>query len=272
MSALAIASIHIYPVKSLGGFSVQQVRLTDRGLELDRRWMLMDEAGRFISQREIPAMACLHCAPMGGRFRITDVRNGSTLDMPWTLEEGGQVRARVWNDSVDLLLGTGEQHQWCSNALGRRVRMAYMPDRTVRRTDPHYADTRVALNDAFPALIISQASLDDLNARLETPVPMERFRPNFVIAGGDPYQEDRWTDFTIGEVRFKCVKPCARCVIPTTDQQTGMRSQEPSRTLATYRKVGSNVLFGMNAVFEAGGVVRAGDVVSSSLKVSQSGP
>lgn len=258
---LSVASIHIYPVKSLGGFSVQHVRLTDRGLEHDRRWMLMDEAGKFMTQREMPAMACLHCAPATLGFTVTDVRNRAQLNMPWTLGKGEKVQAQVWQDPVELLLGSGAMHQWFSEALGRNVRAAYMPDSTVRPTDPQYAQARVALNDAFPALIISQASLDDLNRRLDLPVLMERFRPNFVIAGGPPYQEDEWDEFAIGTAYFKHVKPCARCVIPNTDQQTGVRSPEPLRMLASYRSVGNKVLFGMNAIFEAGGSVKVGDVV-----------
>ncbi|MBP8822609.1 MAG: MOSC domain-containing protein [Flavobacteriales bacterium] len=261
MSATTIASIHIYPVKSLGGFSVPHVQLTDRGLAHDRRWMLVDEAGRFLSQREVPAMACLHCGPNGTGFTVTDVRHGSSVDLPWTLDVGTRIGARVWEDEVDLLLGTGPMHQWFSEALHRPLRLAYMPESTVRPTDPKYAEARVALSDAFPALVISRASLDDLNARLETPVPMERFRPNFVLSGGRPYQEDDWKEFTLGTVNFKNVKPCARCVIPNTDQQTGVRSAEPLRTLASYRSMGNKVLFGMNAIFDAGGSVREGDVV-----------
>lgn len=263
-----IASIHVFPVKSLGGFSVDNVRLTDRGLEHDRRWMLIDGEGRFLTQRTLPAMACLHCTPGAAGFTVTDVRNGSCVQVPWALAEGEPVHAQVWEDDVDLLLAPGDLHAWFSDVLQQSARLAYMPNSTVRTTDPKYAEARVALNDAFPALVISQASLDDLNERLETPVPMERFRPNFVIAGGRPYQEDEWKEFVLGVIPFKNVKPCARCVIPNTDQQTGAREKEPLRTLAGYRSVGNKVLFGINVTFEVGGVVRVGDVVSSFLKVS----
>jgi len=263
MIPIALASIHIYPVKSLGGFSVPEVRLTDRGLDHDRRWMLIGPDGRFLSQREAPAIACLHCMPHGTGFLVTDTRNGNTVNLPWTLVDGEHVQAQVWDDPLQLRLGPAHAHEWFSEALERPVRLAYMPDRTVRTTDPRYADARVALNDAFPALIISQTSLDDLNARLAAPVPMERFRPNFVIAEGKPFQEDDWKEISIGAVRFAIVKPCARCVIVNTDQQNGERSQEPLRTLATYRSVGNKVRFGMNAVFVGSGEVRVGDVVRS---------
>lgn len=260
----SLASIHIYPVKSLGGFSLPQVRLTDRGLEHDRRWMLIDPEGRFLSQRECREMACLHCAPAAAGFRITDVRSGASIQLPWELQEGEPVQAQVWDDAVELLLADEAVHRWFSAALQRPLRLAYMPERTLRRTDPRYATVPVALNDAFPCLIISQASLDDLNARLPHPVPMERFRPNLVIAGGTAYQEDQWSDKRIGQVPFKFVKPCARCVIPNTDQCTAERGQEPLRTLAGYRANGHKVLFGMYATFGGSGKLQVGDLVNGA--------
>lgn len=258
---LTLASLHIYPVKSLGGFRLPQVRLTDRGLEHDRRWMLIDAHGRFLSQREVPAMAALHCAPAEAGFTVTDVRNGSVIHLPWTQPEGEAIPARVWDDEVELIAAAGSVAQWFSDALQRRVRLGYMPDSTVRATDPRYAAARVALNDTFPALIISQASLDELNSRLQVPVPMDRFRPNLVIGGGAPFQEDHWADLAIGTTRFRIVKPCARCVIITTDQRTGERSSEPLRTLAGYRSAGKKVRFGMLAVHDGSGLLRTGTPV-----------
>lgn len=257
-----LASIHIHPVKSLGGFAVPEVRLTDRGLEHDRRWMLIGPDGGFLSQRACPAMACLHCAPHGTGFRVSDIRTGNTIDVPWTLDDGDRVLANVWDDAVELWLGPPHLHRWFSEALQRPLRLGYMPDSTLRTTDPRYAEVPVALNDAFPALIISQASLDHLNSRLEMPVPMDRFRPNFVIAGGVAFQEDDWKEVRIGTEGFHLVKPCARCVITTTDQCNGERSPEPLRTLADYRSEGNKVRFGMYATFSGGGWVRAGDAVS----------
>ena len=261
MTALKLSSIHIHPVKSLGGFSVPEVRLTDRGLEHDRRWMLVDPEGRFLTQRECPEMACLHCALTASGFRVTDVRTGASIDLPWELNEGEPVQACVWDDAVDLILAEHAVRRWFSEALQRPLRLAYMPQPTLRLTDPQYATVPVALSDAFPALIISQASLDDLNTRLSDSVPMERFRPNLVIGGGTAYQEDGWKTVRIGRVRFQLVKPCARCVIPNTDQRTGVRLNEPLRTLASYRAVGHKVLFGMNATYEPAGTLRAGDPV-----------
>ena len=177
----------------------------------------------------------------------------------------------VWSDRVRTLVGEPSWSAWFSAQLGRSVGLVYMPDATKRRTDGRYAKGLTSLSDGFPFLIISQASLDDLNARGQAwaqehkstwaQVPMERFRPNFVVAGGTAFQEDAWTDIRIGDARFQLVKPCARCVVITTDQRSGLRDKEPLRTLSTYRSKGNKVLFGINAMGDASGSVRVGDLV-----------
>lgn len=268
--SLSLASIHVYPVKSLGGFSVQQARLTDRGLEHDRRWMLVDEHGRFISQREIPQMACLHTAALADGFRVTDLRSGNALGLPWSLANGPARTASVWDDPVNVI-DAGDAHgTWFSDRLGASVRLVFMPEGSERPTDPKYAAAFTSLSDGFPYLIISQASLHDLNERIghALRVPMERFRPNLVIAGGTPFQEDGWKRIDIGASTFDLVKPCARCVITTTDQHTGQRGKEPLRTLANFRKrTGGGPIkidFGMNAIGTTGTSVRVDDLVEIS--------
>lgn len=259
MTALSLASIHIHPVKSLGGFEVPQVRTTDRGLEHDRRWMLVDGTGRFLSQRVLPIMACLYCGPHAAGFRVTDVRGGRTIDLPWAIDAGERIEAHVWDDAVNVICAPEAWSEWFSETLGQAIRLVHMPDSTKRQVDPKYAHAILPLSDAFPCLVISQTSLDDLNTRLAKAVPMDRFRPNLVVAGGVPYQEDQWKVIDIGDLAFQVVKPCARCVIITTDQRTGARGDEPLRTLATYRSAGNKVLFGMNATFEGSGILRVGD-------------
>lgn len=269
--ALSVASLHLYPIKSLGGFPVEEARITDRGFEHDRRWMLVDAEGRFITQREAPTMACLHCSPDQDGFRVTDIRDGSSIDLPWTIAEGEERRATIWSDTVHVLPAPPETSAWFAQHLGVHCRLVFMPDSTQRAVDSLYANGITSLSDGFPYLILSQASLDDLNARISSanslistsahPLPMERFRPNIVIAGGEAYQEDAWKEIAIGNARFSLVKPCARCTITTTDQRTGERGKEPLRTLATYRKHNNGVLFGMNAVAMGGEMVRVGDTV-----------
>jgi uncharacterized protein len=264
---LTLASIHIHPVKSLGGFAVEQAQLTDRGLEHDRRWMLVDAEGNFITQREQPELACLHTSPTPTGFRISDLRSGSVLDLPWQVNEGSRRRVRVWSSSLTAV-HHAPADRWLEETLGRPYHLVYMPNDSRRRTDGRYARSLTSLSDGFPYLIVSQASLDELNARLltngGTAVPMDRFRPNLVVQGGSPFQEDGWRRISIGEVMFELVKPCARCVIVTTDQRTGERRQEPLRTLATFRRRGKAVLFGMNAVSPGAGTIRTGDLLQSA--------
>lgn len=268
--SISLASIHIYPIKSLGGFEVDHAKLTDRGLQHDRRWMITDENGIFISQREIPAMACLHIVQVTDGFQVIDTRNGDRIEMPWQIDTSGSMRVQVWSQQMKAV-HHAEADPWFSKAMDRQVQVVYMPDESKRRTDGRYAKSLNSFSDGFPYLIASQASLDDLNDKLqakgEAHVPMDRFRPNLVIAGGTAFQEDHWKKISIGAVTFELVKPCARCVIVTTDQQSGARSKEPLCTLASYRSRGNNVLFAMNAVAEGTGVVRVGDAVIADPKM-----
>ena len=264
---ITLASIHCYPVKSLGGFSLPEARLTDRGLEHDRRWMLVDDNGVFITQREVPAMALLHIAPLAHGFRVTDIRTNATIDLPWRIDSGQEMAVRVFDDALTALRANATISAWFTERLGTSMHLVFMPDRSHRPVNPTYAQGIASLSDGYPYLPLSQASLADLNARIRLsgdPGPdlgMERFRPNLVIAGGEAYQEDGWKEIMIGAARFALVKPCGRCVIPTTDQRTGERGKEPTRTLASYRKRGNGVEFGMNAMAVEGATVRVGDPV-----------
>ena len=260
--SLAVASLHVYPIKSLGGFMLNEAHLTDRGFEHDRRWMLVDEAGVFVTQREAPEMACLHLRPKNNGSQVVDIRTDRTLDLPWTIAAGVERMCSVWSDRVRTVVGDEAWSAWFSECLGRSVTLVHMPMRTRRRVDGRYAQGLTSLSDSFPYLIISQASLDELNGRSEVPVGMDRFRPNIVLAGGHAFQEDTFAQIRIGDVRFHLVKPCARCVIVTTDQRTGERGKEPLRTLATYRSSNNKVLFGMNAMGDGDGIVRVGDEVT----------
>jgi len=282
--ALTVASLHIYPIKSLGGFSVAEARTTDRGFEHDRRWMLVDGNGRFITQREVPSMACLHCSMFADGFRVTDTRDGAMIDLPWEIRSGTRRQASVFSDTVEVLDAAAGLPGWFSEKLKLPCMPVFMPDDSKRPVDPTYAKGITSLSDGYPYLIISQASLDDLNARIHAdqmipgsddqmmgaPVEllgMERFRPNIVIAGGTALQEDGWKEIAIGGHRFSLVKPCGRCVITTTDQWTGERGKEPLGTLASFRKriAGDGTIkvdFGMNAMAQPGGLVRVGEVVT----------
>lgn len=260
---LTLASIHIHPIKSLGGFMVKSARITDRGLEHDRRWMLVDRGGTFVTQREHAMMACLHCTPIDEGFRVTDVRDGSFIDVPWSIPGPERVRVQVWSSKLAALGCDALADRWFSERLGVPLRLVYMPSASKRRSSPFHAPagTLNSFSDAYPYMLLSRASLDDLNARLEQALPLDRFRANLVIAGGHAFQEDAWRDVRIGGAHMQLVKPCARCVMTTVDQRMGKRSAEPLRTLATYRLKGNNVLFGMNAVALSGSEVHVGDIL-----------
>lgn len=249
MKKLALSEIWIYPVKSLGGIRLDSSRVMQKGLEYDRRWMLVDENGIFMTQRVYPQMALCKVSAHGPLFRIS--YENTSIDLPLQLREQESKKAQVWDDTVSVVEVSKDHNQWFSDILGLKCRLVHFPDNNVRLVDPRYRireTDETSLSDAFPFLIIGQSSLDDLNGRLSSPIPMNRFRPNFVFTGGKPYEEDTWRNFNIGENRFVAVKPCARCVMTTVDQDTSAKSAEPLRTLSTYRKKENKILFGQNVI------------------------
>lgn len=265
---LELSEIWIYPVKSLGGISLQEAQVTDRGLELDRRWLLVDESGRFLSQREHPELALFRPEIMDDLLRITHRGCLESIDIPLRpvfLEECPKIEVSVWEDTIDAFEVSPNTSEWFSKFLGFSVRLVYMPDESERKLDPDYSITGneiTSFSDAYPFLIIGQASLDELNGRLEVKVPMNRFRPNFVFANGEAFEEDNWREFKIGNVLFVGVKPCDRCVMTTVDQEKGVVSgKDPLKTLAQFRNFGNKVLFGQNLIGLGLGIVRIGDSV-----------
>lgn len=252
-----LEAIYLYPIKSLGGIALSEAQLEPRGLRYDRRWMLVNADKQFVSQREYPALAQLGTALHNDDLVVFKKQNlQAHLRISLTPPAGlSHAMVQVWGDRCRAYLYGHEVNEWFSDFLKAPVRLAFMPNSTLRRADGRYAPPRTSVSfaDGFPYLIIGQASLDDLNCRLSQPVPMSRFRPNFVFSGGQPYEEDHWKRFRIGEAQFLAVKPCARCIVITTDQDTGVRSAEPLRTLATYRQKGHRILFGQNAVWTGEG-------------------
>lgn len=250
---MILKSIHIYPIKSIGGISLSEAKAERCGLQYDRRWMLVDADGVFVSQREIPAMALLRTAvetPNLTVYSSVDPTLRIQIPLEPRLAEMEKLRVSIWSQKCSARVHTQEINDWFSMVLGQNLRLVYMPDTTRRAADGRYAPKGhyVSFADGFPYLIIGQASLDDLNQRLETTVPMDRFRPNFVFEGDVAFAEDNWSDFSIGSVHFKGVKPCARCIIPTIDQNTATKAAEPLKTLSGFRRSGQKVLFGQNVV------------------------
>jgi uncharacterized protein YcbX len=261
---LTVSGLFIYPVKSLSGIAVDNAVVTSRGLQHDRRLMLVDEHNCFLTQRDYPQMALLQPVPAPGGLYFQHKKNAvNPLFVPREPATGTVVMVTVWDDVCAGIIYQQSINEWFSNALGIRCSLVYMPDSSRRAVDKKYAqrDEITSFSDAYPILIISQCSLDDLNARLTIPIPMNRFRPNIVFTGGEPFLEDKLSEFSINNIVFKGVKPCARCTIPTINQDDSSTSKEPLKTLATYRFRDNKILFGQNLLHEGDGIIRIGDTI-----------
>jgi uncharacterized protein YcbX len=265
---LLISELNIYPVKSLGGFSVHSSLVTSRGLQYDRRWMLVDEDNKFLTQREHPQMALLKTAIQKDNIIIYHSDNAEDqLLLPLQPLPAPTVRVNVWDDHCEAQIAGDDVNEWFSHKLSFNCKAVYMPESSQRKVDPSYAiseDDITSFSDACPVLLIGQASLDDLNSHLNIPVPMNRFRPNIVFTGGSAYQEDTMIEFKINRMNFYGVELCGRCAITTTNQETAERGKEPLKTLATYRNIGNKVCFGQNIICKGEGQVNVGDKIDWS--------
>jgi uncharacterized protein YcbX len=257
-----LSGLYVYPIKSAGGIRLEASDVDGRGFQHDRRWMLVDETGRFMSQRRFPRMALIgvRIEPFG---LVVDAPDMPSLEVPFRPPDGRLLLAQVWDDLVESLTVGDDADRWFGEFLDVSCKLVYLPNESVRPVDPVYGrpGEQVGFADGFPFLLISEASLADLNARLERPVPMNRFRPNLVVRGCEPFAEDGWKLIRIGSLTFRVVKPCSRCTIPTVDQRTAEAGKEPLRTLARFRKVGTKVLFGQNLIHDGTGTLRRGDPV-----------
>ena len=257
-----MSGLRVYPIKSCGGVAVGEWDVDERGLRHDRRWMLVDETGRFMSQRQLPRMAQVGVCFVPAGLAVS-APGMPSLEVPFRPPDGRLRLARVWDDLVEVSPLGGEADRWFEKFLGVRCKLVYLPDRSPRPVDPDYgrAGDQVGLADVFPFHLISETSLAALNTRLEQPLPINRFRPNLVAGGCEPFAEHGWKLVRIGPIILRVVKPCARCAITTVDQRTAIKTKEPLRTLATFRREGNKVLFGQNLVHDGKGVLRAGNPV-----------
>lgn len=259
-----IQDIYIYPIKSLGGIRLEKATLMEKGFENDRRFMLADKTGRFLSQREHPRMALLQTDLVDEGIAVyskEDPKNKILVPLPFKPRENEEILVTIWEDKVKAQLADKSISSWFTDFLGQTCELVFMPHASRRHLKPKYAvnSEAVSFADGMPYLLISQASLDDLNSRLKEPVPMNRFRPNIVISGGTAFQEDEWDMIKIGNARFKITKPCARCVVTTIDQHSANKSKEPLATLATYRKKNGKVMFGQNMLLLEGDQISVND-------------
>lgn len=258
-----VHSLYVYPVKSLAGIAVDSFELDDFGPVADRRWMLVDEQGRFVTQRKYPQLARVRTRLAGRSRVVVSIPEMGTFPLATTAEP---VQVQVWKDPVQALQGAADANAAISRFCGVSLRFVYMPDDSFRRIDPAYVreNRRVGFADGFPLLVTSLASLEELNSRLEEPVSMQRFRPNIVVEGAPAWAEDGWCSLRIGSLRIHLVKRCSRCVMTTVNPETGLKDPalQPLRTLSAYRKADDGVIFGMNGVHSGSGVIRVGDAVA----------
>jgi len=262
MPPLRIAALTVYPVKSAAGVSCKSWDVDDFGLRYDRRWVVTDPEGVFQTQRTVPRLALLEATVSGGALRL-QAPGRRPIELALAPEGGRLVRVRVWNDETRGIPVAPEADAWLTSFLGTASQLVYMPHAVVRAVNPAYGapGDRVSFADAYPMLLISEESLAALNRRMAVPLPMNRFRPNLVIRGVPAFGEDELDDFAIGGIGFRAVKPCDRCVLTTTDQETAERGVEPLRTLATFRQWDGKVWFGQNVAHQGTGRLAVGMAV-----------
>jgi uncharacterized protein len=262
---LRVLSLHIYPVKALRGIDLAESAAEGRGLALDRRWMLVDGNGRFISQREHPKLAAVTAAPETDGLRLA--YGTSEIRVPLPPTAAMRLPVTLWKQGIEGYAAAAEADDWFSGIIGMPCRLVYqggLPRPVATQYAPAGAEASYA--DGFPLLVTLKESLDDLNSRMAAPLPMNRFRPNIVIEGAPAWSEDGWKRLRIGAVVLDLVKPCTRCVVTTTDQQSGERQgSEPLHTLKQFRFMRApglaGVAFGQNALVVAAGRLRQGDPV-----------
>lgn len=272
MGNALLRSIHVHPVKAFRGLAPREAAVEPWGLAGDRRWVLIDDGGKVVTQRQQPrlAPAAAELLPGGGVRLSAPGMAPLTVPVP---QRSLAVPVEIFRDKVEAVpADDAAAHAWCSTYLGADVRLVYMDDPATRRpVDPEYAlpGETVSFADGYPLLLTITASLDALNSLIsqgghaqEGPLPMNRFRPNVVVSGTAAWAEDDWSRVAIGEVSFRVAKTCGRCVVTTTDQDTTERGKEPLFTLGRHRRLGGKLVFGQNLVPESRGTIRVGDPVT----------
>lgn len=269
MEAYTLSDIYIYPVKSLAGIRVDRWPVDANGLRHDRKWMLIDQNNRFLSQRKLPKMALIQTRLTENELILTTPA-GQQLSLPLQPGAGEPLEVEIWHDRCQARSISIEADQWFSDFLQCDCRLVYHPDDSLRRVDPNYANPsdQTAFSDGFPFLIVSDASLQLLNDAMQLNLSMLRFRPNLVVSGCGEYAEDSWREIRIGNIDFRLPKPCSRCSVPAIDPETALSDKEPLVTLNRLRKWRNNVYFGQNALHDGLGELAVGD----SVQILKTGP
>lgn len=263
LTTIKLSGLFIYPVKSLAGIQVDRWPVSDTGFLYDRKWMLIDSDGNFLSQRKLPRMALIKTAIWQDRLKLT-APGMEAFSLPLEQQAGSIISSTVWQDQCNARHVSSEADEWFSRFLGLPCQLVFKPDDVIRPVDTRYArlTDQTAFSDGFPFLIISEASLDNLNAAMGLKFSMARFRPNLVVAGCTGYAEDTWREIRIGSIDFRLPKPCSRCAITTVDPDTAETGKEPLTTLNRSRKWQNAVYFGQNALHDQTGILAVDDEVT----------
>ncbi|HMU91963.1 MAG TPA: MOSC domain-containing protein [Anaerolineales bacterium] len=257
---IQLSNLTYYPIKACRGFDVAESQVERMGLANDRRMMVVTPSGKFLTQREYPRLALVTPTVKNGMVTLS-APNFDSLQFG-IQSTGTPTPVEVWKSKDVSAIDQGEESaQWLSDWLGVSVRLVHVADGFKRKLNPEYAihaDDHTGFADGYPILIISEESLQDLNSKLDSAVPMNRFRPNIVVKGCEPFAEETWKRIRIGGVEMALVKPCARCVVTTIDKDTLAKSKEPLKTLSSYRMQELGAIFGVNVIPLNEGVVKVG--------------
>lgn len=262
MQVHSVSQLYIYPIKSLGGIAVQECKALIRGFEYDRRWMLVNNTGRFLSQRENAQLALFSCQMKDGRLVVSYKSEELSIDLE--AHTDNEIEIEVWSDKFQAYEVDKETSEWFSEQLDQPVRLVKMTEASLRpkqlKVAPH--KTELSFADGYPYLILGDASMQALNSHLDNPLPLDRFRANIIVTTTQAHEEDKWQqNFQLGQAKLKVIKPCARCVVTTIDQRSGEKGKEPLKSLATYRQWDNKIWFGANAICTQEGIVSVGDRV-----------
>jgi uncharacterized protein YcbX len=247
---IKISELYIYPVKSLAGIKVNSTKLTQLGFNNDRRWMIIDKNDKFMSQREFAHMATIKTAFKNNQLVLS--HQDSQMIVPDS-NHNKKIRVTIWKDSIPASHVSEDVDIWLSNILNTHCRLVYMENDDNRQIDKDFAPLNhfVSFADGYPILVISQASMDDLNDRLPIPVDINRFRPNMVVTGTSAFAEDQWQELSINNIDLKAVKTCARCIMPSINQESGKQDQlNMLATLNKFRKIDNKIKFGQNLIYK----------------------
>ena len=255
---MEVSGLYIYPIKSMAGVSLAESEVELRGLKYDRRYVLVDEAGVFVSQRKLPEMCLFKVELNASGFVVFDKTSNDKIQLPFELKNGLKTKVKIWDDTVNCIVASDLINRWFSAKLGMNLRLCYQPDSEIRKIDEKYKiseNDQTSMSDGYPILILSEESVAEIDKRCPDDIAILRFRPNIIVKGYEPFEEDRLASFAIGDAKFEAVKKCARCLVVNIDYTNGKSGKEPLRTLSGFRLFNSKIQVGTNVIVSKTGKI-----------------